>query len=138
MTCGREFSNLCPEGCPPEPHDENVGMYYRIVTSYPDPSVEDFMSEAEKGNCPDYGSVGRRCNLCGVSLMKELTDAKRLMNRHQMLSPNQYVAEVHLTGGHGVVRQTHSSTYPSHHNWWIPVGVDPFQFRIHVLGERFE
>ncbi len=138
MTCGKVFSHLCPDGCPTEPHEENAGMYYRVVTSYPDPCADDFKSEAEKGNIPEYGSVGRKCGLCAVSLMKEFSDVKRLMKRHQMLSPNQYVAEVFLTGGHGVVKHTLSRTYPSHHNWWVPVDVDPFQFKIHVLGGRFE
>ena len=138
MTCGKEFSKFCPEGCPKEPHDENPAMYYRVVSSYPDPAADDFKSESEKGNNPDYGSVGQKCSRCAVSLMKELVDAKRLMNRHRMLSPNQYVAEVHLTGGHGVVKPTVSPTYPSHHNWWIPVDVDPFGYKIHVLGDQFE
>lgn len=63
-----------------------------------------------------------------VSLHTDRIDSLRILDLYPKF-PYRCLARLELRGGHGIIQHTPSQEDGnSHHDWWIPVGVDPCSF----------
>jgi hypothetical protein len=55
----------------------------------------------------------------------------------QVRTKGEYIATLSLTGGHGVVKlDVGNGKWPSHHNWWIPLGIDAAKYCTEIRKVR--
>jgi hypothetical protein len=123
-----------PAGCPPV--DTELCDDYLYLVPHADrlPRKKDFRSYFDRGlgrDLPD--SEG--CSLRGVSIHQDIADLERILKLYPGKA-ERCVVKLRLPGGHGIVKHTPSAEGgDSHHDWWIPVGVDPSTyFESHVGG----
>jgi hypothetical protein len=122
MTKGYKFPPHFPENCPPEPFQENCGIYYRLVRDKVRSNPVHFKSHYELGRMKHLekkDACGRRA----VSVLALYHEIIALSINFENLG--KYVATLELKGGHGVVRNdVEKGKYQSHHNWWVPLGIN--------------
>jgi len=108
-----------PSNCPPDPHTELVGNYYRLVYC----NIlrkRDFLSRYERNKKEDT------CLKRSISLFSEIQDAKSILLQYPKFR-YRYIAKIHLPGKHGIIHKT-SQNNNSHHEWWIPINIDPMHY----------
>lgn len=120
MADSPKFAN-CPEGCPPQPHQELRGIYYRLVSVESNPPDYDFKSHAERGLKPRVPSPKSLCDYCAISLFDTQKNAENYLSQNPEFR-FRFLAKMNLTnGGHGVVHLAEHS-HRGHHNWWLHEG----------------
>ena len=67
------------------------------------------------------------CLRRSVSIYLDIEDAKKILYQYPNL-PYKYIAKINLSGYHGIIHHTPKNNNDSHHDWWIPEGVDPTQY----------
>ena len=112
-----EFPSHWPACCPPHDAEATVGLYFRVGKNNP-PIREDFQSQAELNRA--FGADP--CKREGLSMLRNLTDAKHLIRVNQRLGSVIYQGELNTT--HGRSKLTSSQTSPTHTTWWPVVDVD--------------
>lgn len=122
-----------PSGCPPV-DSELSGEYIHLVPhSDRPPRKRDFYSPYQQGrgtNLPPSDA----CSLRGVSIYTEQADLHRLLKLWPKMQ-ERCIIKIKLPGGHGIVQHTPSAAAgPSHHDWWIPIGVDPCSYFLSHVG----
>jgi hypothetical protein len=129
-----QFPNHYPEGCPPV-DTELPGEYLHLVPHADrPPRKRDFYSCYEKGKGKDLPD-SEACSIRGISIHTDERDLQRLLRLWPKMQ-ERCIIRIKLPGGHGVVQHTPSEDGgPSHHDWWVPVGVDACSyFDSHVGG----
>ena len=112
-----------PEGCPPEAAVPANGVVYRLVTNNP-PTIRDFQPLRIKQ--PHRNFKECECQACGLSVQREVGDARELMRRIPAFKERQ-VAQGNLNPKFGMIMPTptRKSRGTSHHTWWLPEKIDP-------------
>jgi hypothetical protein len=109
---------------------------YLYLVRHPDrpPRKRDFRSYFERGLGKDLPE-SEGCSLRGVSIHKDAADLHRILKLYPRKA-ERCIVKLKLSGGHGIVKHTPSEEGgPSHHDWWIPDGVEPQSyFEAHVGG----
>lgn len=125
------FPSHYPLNCPPQPHDEMCGTYYRLVKNGNTSDPAHFKSHYEANLRKDLESI-KACSRRAVSMFKAYEDAIKL----SILFPTKgkYIMCLKLTGGHGVVCEENYRSFKSHHNWWVPNGVNAQHFCSDIKG----
>lgn len=96
------------------PHSDRIRK--KDFRSYYDRGLEKELEETE--------GCGRR----SVSVHKDKADLHRILKLYPT-KRERCIVRVELRGGHGVVMHTPSEEGgPTHHDWWIPIGVNPCDF----------
>lgn len=103
--------------CPPEDAEPANGVYFRVGRNNP-PTNEDFKSQAELGRAHS----GDECLRLGLSTLRDLTEAKHLIQLNRRLGSVIYKAE--LNSSHGKSKMTSSRQSPSHTTWWACSDID--------------
>jgi hypothetical protein len=129
------FPGHYPEnGCPPV-DTELRGEYYRLVPHADrSPRRKDFRSYYERNLDPELEAT-KPCYRRSVSVYTDPEDLHRVLRLYPG-KQERCIIRLHLRGGHGIVEHTPSAEDgKSHHDWWIPLGVDPCAyFDSHVGG----
>jgi hypothetical protein len=116
------FPSHFPEDCPPKPYQENRGTYYRLVADKDKSNPVHFKSYHELGRMKHLEKTDA-CGRRAVSVLALYHEVVALSINFQNLG--KYVATLELKGGHGVIHNdVDNGEYQSHHNWWIPLGVN--------------
>jgi hypothetical protein len=102
-----------------------AGDYYRMVFYHNKTRKRDFLSPHDRKIKPELEETVP-CLRRSISLYSKIEDAKNQYYQHPGL-PYRYIAKIHLPGKHGIIHQTPENN-DSHHDWWIPEGVDPTQY----------
>ena len=123
MTCGFRTPSHFPSNCPPLPHSENPGVYYRLVEDARNLSDRDFKSFAELGRVSRTPAA--LCRDCSVSLFDSSERARNFLLNQPDFGQRQ-IARVNLAGNHGVVHKTDPRS--GHIDWWVPEGTSPRSF----------
>lgn len=129
-----QFPAHFPPGCPPV-DTELCGEYLHLVPHADRaPRRRDFFSHYERGLGKDLPE-SEACSIRGVSIHTNIADLETILKLYPKMA-ERCVIKVNLPGGHGVVRHTPSDEGgPTHHDWWIPTGVNPCSyFDGHVSG----
>ncbi len=116
-----EWPNHFPEGCPPDDADDAHGMVFRLVDG-DDPTLDDFQSWYERNPRRSWGDA--LCRACGLSVLRDLDDAKALRRRIPSLKTKR-IAAADLQPTMGKVQQTSSKHASTHHTWWPPTTIEP-------------
>ncbi len=107
-----------PSDCPPSEASPQERPAYRLVLHDP-PSETDF-------ECPKVMQQDRRfgdeCLACGVSLIGEMRDARRLLGTIYFRQKRYRLAQGRTKTGCGLVLDTPSESIPSHITYWIYPG----------------
>lgn len=111
------FPSEWPDNCPPEPHNEMCGIYYRLAKSKDKSDPKNFKSHHELGLKQDMEQIDP-CGRRGLSMNATVDDLINLWKMYPRIG--KYIAFLNLSGGHGVVAKVGRN---SHHNWWVPNGV---------------
>ena len=117
--------------CPPQPYDEKCGTYYRLVKNGNKSDSSHFKSYYEENKKPKLEDT-KSCSRRAVSMFKNIEEA--IILSKQIPTLGKYVARLNLTGGHGVVREENSYSFKTHHNWWVPNGVNAQNFCSDIRG----
>lgn len=125
------FPSHYPPNCPPQPHNEECGTYYRLVKNDNKLDSAHFKSHYEAKIREDLEST-KACSRRAVSMFKEYEEAVNLSK--QFPSIGKYIACLNLTGGHGVVCEENYCSFNSHYNWWVPINVNAHDFCSHIEG----
>lgn len=123
MTCGFKPPSHFPSNCPPLPHDENRGTYFRLIGTSANPTDADFQSFAELGRISR--GQGARCKDCAISLFDTVERARNFLSNQPEFGQRR-IGRVVLPGTHGVVHLTDPRS--GHVEWWIPAGVSARSF----------
>ena len=107
-----------PKGCPPADAMDADGQFYRFVSNDP-PQGDDFLSLRQLNPRRTYPDVATECQSCGLSLLQDASDAKRMKSRIPAFR-NKLVAIGALRPDCGRVLPTPSRSSTSHHTWWVP------------------
>ncbi len=116
------WPDFFPTGCPHSYCEPASGRVYRLVESQP-PAAKDFLSHRER--FPSRQFNVSECQVCGLSVYRSLEDAEALRRRIPAMK-NRRIARGFLEPELGVVHHTPSNG-DSHHTWWMPVGVTPWE-----------
>lgn len=116
-----------PASCPPPQAHVAEFEAFRLVSTAP-PSGDDFVAHSVAGLPFPAEEL---CRACGLSVYRDLNDAKRARARYKPLK-NKLIARGFIKGTDGVVMQT--STPPSHYTWWVATAVPAACFP-HVEAE---
>lgn len=111
-----------PDNCPPDDACEATGIVYRFVKHDP-PDQRDFTTNYERQT--DKIQTNQLCSACGISVFRDLSDApkmQRIIRHFQSYS----VARGTITPDLGVIKHT-PGKIASHHDWWIPIGKEPWK-----------
>lgn len=101
-----------PVACPPqEAQPDNLEAYRIIDGSVATP--QDFESHVAAGK---PFNANEHCRACGISIYKNLDDAKKTRDRFKPLR-HKKIAKIKISENDGVVMQT--STPSSHFTWWM-------------------
>lgn len=119
-----------PRNCPPEPYDEMCGTYYRVVRNSDRTDPTHFKSHYETGERLDL-EASDPCSRRAISMFKERERAVGLSRNFP--NKGKFIARLVLSGGHGVVCKAEHDLN-SHHNWWIPNGVNAAGFCPRIEG----
>jgi hypothetical protein len=98
------------------------------------PRRRDFRSFFDRGLGRDLPE-SEGCSLRAVSVHKDIADLHHILQLYPKKA-ERCVVKMNLRGGHGLVEYTPSDEGgKSHHDWWIPIGVNPCEFfESHVGG----
>lgn len=114
-----------PADCPPVT-SELEGTYYRIAHRPGRVTRKDFRSYKDRNMHEDMEETDP-CHRRSVSIHADISDCKWLMELYPQIG--RAIAKIQLPGGHGIVEYTPSKENgQSHHDWWIPEGIDPCSF----------
>jgi hypothetical protein len=69
-------------------------------------------------------TVTDECKACGVSILQEMEDVRRLQRRVAS-QRSKRVAVGTLKPEFGVLKHTPGKYAKSHHSWWVPTACDP-------------
>lgn len=128
------FPSDYPSDCPPEPCDEELpGTYYRVVRNSDRGDPIHFKSQQELGHMKHL-ELTEGCGRRAVSLFSDYGEAVALSK--QVPTLGKYIACLSLKGGHGVVHKDNSGWGKTHHDWWIPIGVNPTKYCSEITEVR--
>lgn len=131
---GYTFPSDYPKDCPPEPRNEELsGTYYRVVPNSNKTDSHHFKSQHELGQMKKL-ELTEACGRRAVSMFSDYKEAVALSK--QVPTLGKYVACLILKGGHGIVHKDHSGFGKTHHDWWIPIGVNPTQYCSEITEAR--
>ena len=125
------FPSDFPLNCPPQPQNDECGMYYRLVKNGDKSDPAHYKSHHEAKIREELEST-KPCSRRALSMFKDYYEAVNLSK--QFPNIGKYVAHLNLTGGHGVVCEENYCSFKSHHNWWVPIDVNAHNFCSHVEG----
>lgn len=125
------FPSHYPPNCPPKPHDEMCGTYYRVVKNGNKSDTMHFKSHYEANLRVRLEST-KACSRRALSIFRIYEVAVNLSK--QFPNIGEYIACLNLKGGHGVVREESYRSFKSHHNWWVPNGVSAQSFCSNIKG----
>jgi hypothetical protein len=117
-----------PSECPPRDAAPLSAKVYRFTKSSP-PLAADFRRPID--NVHGSTEVDAACDDYSLSV---LTDADDIPKYREYVAGfrKRRVAEATLDDTHGVLLSTPNTGIPvhalSHHDWWVPVNVDPLTF----------
>jgi hypothetical protein len=118
-----------PPNCPPKPHREVCGTYYRLVKNDNKSDPAHFKSHYDVDIKPELESTNA-CSRRALSMLGDYEEAVNLSKQFRKIG--KYVAYLNLTGGHGVVCEENYRSFKSHYNWWVPNGVNAQDFCSHI------
>ena len=110
-----------PENCPPSESQPADGVFYRYVNKNTI-TARDFVSHLERNLAQSYDDI---CIAAGLSVYKDINDAKRLAQRVPAFRKKK-LAKGNLTPEMGNSLPTPSQTAKSHHTWWLSIGSEPW------------
>jgi len=122
-----EWPDDMPADCPPAGATEPDVVVYRFVKA--DPLVPaDFDRPIDKPRKAEP-SDDELCELSALSVFTDVSDVP-IARKFIPGFKKKLVALAQLNAGHGLVEQAPtacegSPTMDSHHNWWVPEGLDP-------------
>jgi hypothetical protein len=125
------YPNHYPSGCPPDPYTELPGSYYRMIRGPDKAEAADFQSYFERNWRPQDERT-QPCQRRAVSIFSKEADAVATLKQFPNL-PFRYILKLRLSGSHGIVHRS-SANGGSHHDWWIPLGVEPLRMGEEVSG----
>ena len=115
-----------PDDCPPDDAKPATGAAYRL-THNPFES-RDFWTKREEHPEKRFPDPIRECQANGLSIFRNVEDAKKLRRRVAYFRNNKNAIAVgHLSPELGVTKSTGPDHRSSHCSWWVPVGVDRAQ-----------
>lgn len=117
-----------PDDCPPEDAIFSNGVVYRLANK-PNFDENDFLSYRELYPYRQWDGISE-CVAGGISIYTDIEGIKRLKRRVKAMR-DKPILKGELKENHGKMKNTPSETHPSHHTWWIPIGVDaPALFQV--------
>lgn len=102
-----------PDQCPPEEARADELLVYRLVANRP-PSADDFLPALIEQPHRDF-ELAKLCLACGVSVFKNIEDAKKRRERFKPLR-HKYIAVGTIIQKDGLVLETCAD---SHVTWWL-------------------
>ena len=123
----RSFSDIFPEGCPPEEANHEKIKVYRMVKDKV-LTEEDFKSHVELGlsyrptKNPPFGEYGVSVNPNSQELINYAKSVPYLRRTFK------YIAGGYTYICTGVVCSVGSRNQPSHHNWWLYKQATPHKY----------
>jgi len=124
------FPSHYPDNCPPLPHNEMCGIYYRLAINNNKSDPKHFRSYYEEKRRIKEEAT-EPCKRRALSIFGDYNDAVIILK--QIPTLGKYIAHLDLTGGHGVV-QKDGCGLESHHGWWVPNGVNPCDYCSKIEG----
>lgn len=112
-----QFPENWPQTCPPDDSVFPEGEFFAAARDTPF-LPQDFTSAKDRNafiGCDE-------CQRCGVSILKNLSDAESLLERFRRIY--KYVARAELTVVHGKVKDTPTQAAASHCTIWPCQDVD--------------
>jgi hypothetical protein len=106
------------------------GTYYRVVKNNNKNDPDHFRSHYETGELKKIEKTNP-CSRRAISMYKVFNHAINTSKNYP--KKGNYIAQIKLTGGHGVVCKDGGNT-DSHHNWWVPNNVNPNSFCQKIKG----
>lgn len=131
MSAEYTFPSHFPHDCPPNPQEELPGIYYRVVPSETLSNRENFQSHFELNLRPDLED-SEPCSRRAVSMFGSYASAVNLSKQYP--NKGKFIASLNLNGGHGIVHKSENNKWRSHHNWWLPNGIDPTHYCTEIKG----
>ena len=123
-----------PDDCPPEEAAPANGVYYRIVKADPT-QLSDFVSVYHLDRCRAEALITcgaiTQCELMGLSVYADLTDAERRAERYPQLGNK--IARLSLEPHTGAILSTPRNR-DSHHTWWTTDGYSPTDAAVVVVN----
>lgn len=107
-----QFSERCPEDCPPEGAAPTAGAVYRFVKSNP-AAPNDFRSWADMNRKPGQGN---ECSRCAISVLITLDDVKAA-RRAIPAFRTKLIAVAEMSPEQGRLAQTGNNEW--HHALWV-------------------
>lgn len=115
-----------PDDCPPDDAMPAAGIAYRLTHNPIEP--RDFLSKREIHPEKRFSNPTRECLANGLSIFRDIEDAKRLRRRVSYFRNEvSAIAVGHLSHELGVIKRTGPDHRSSHCTWWVPIGVDRAQ-----------
>lgn len=123
-----------PENCPPNDAKPSIGIFYRVIIDRKGRTIKlkHFISQRQSQPNRTWPPDICECNLCGVSILKELEDsvklAKILLDTIPAFRQSVgLIASGELNPSMGKLKHTPDvvNNLESHHDWWLPDGCDP-------------
>jgi hypothetical protein len=127
-----KFPDFFPENCPPSDSVSAYGDFYRVVTDKDGRTLkkEHLKSHREKQPNRTFPPDLSECELCSVSLLKDLEEAKNFAKFLLAFPSNRNkigrIAYGTLSSEMGKIKHTPKpeSNQLSHYDWWCPEGFD--------------
>jgi len=97
-------------------------MYFKVVRNTNKSDPDHFKSQYQLGEMPHLEHT-EACGRRSVSILASYDEAVRASQQYQR-KWGKCIAYIDLTVGHGVVHISPTRTLLTHHDWWVPDGVD--------------
>lgn len=133
----QHWPSYFPKDCPPSESDAAQGQFYRVILERVTRSIKakHFLSQRESQPNRIWPPDITECELCAISLMKDIEDAQRkaqsLVNTIGAFRESVgRIALGTLTAETGKIEHTPDrlNGYESHHDWWKREAIDPLKY----------
>jgi hypothetical protein len=114
-----------PENCPPDDAAPSEVIVFMLVSSPVSPT--DFQSLRQRMLDKKFPTPELECQACGLSVFEEISHVERVRRRVRRLR-DRVIGQCRLTPDMGVLKPTRSQFGNSHRTWWIPQGLQPWEF----------
>jgi hypothetical protein len=141
---GMRYPIIFPTNCPPDDAKDAEGIVYRVVRKSPPKKLshKDYISYRESQPNRIWDDGGCECCRCAVSVITEYEEIPILLDLLFGFIPGKRTSSVTrgcLNPNLGVMRHSPRDGMDSHHDWWVPEGVDPssvFEYIELPVGEK--
>jgi hypothetical protein len=127
-----EWPKHLPPDCPPTDAQSKSIEVYRFLDNDNQLKHENFLTVKEKSPNRAFKQSEKECRACALSVFTDRDEVIALQDTVPRWRRPIAIGKINTTSG--LIKHTPSSdTNNSHHSWWVPVNIKPWQLFSQVI-----